>query len=159
MKILFLLLISFTFFKESSAQTLSVSGGWTSTLATANITEAGNNYISGSLFSATNQNTITVNSGILSVAYVYIQKSDTSWNSTLILNAKRTGNGTGVIGFSTSNGTTYQAVTNTPQYFFETRPGVGTQVSNIPIQYSITGFTVLLPAKAYTTTLLYTVTN
>ena len=86
-------------------------------------------------------------------------KSDTSWDSRLIITARRTGTGTGSTNFSTTNGTTSQTITNTPTYFFETRPGSGTAVSNIPIQYLITGYTVLLPVKAYTTTILYTVTN
>ena len=105
------------------------------------------------------QSTINVNSAANSIAYIYIQKSDVSWDTRLILAALRTGTGTGSTNFSTTNGTTALTITNTPQYFFEVRPGSGTQVSNIPIQYTIKGFTVLLPAKTYTTTLLYTVSN
>jgi hypothetical protein len=93
------------------------------------------------------------------VAYVYIQKSDIAWDSRLVLSALRTGTGTGGLTFSVTNGTTAITVTNAPQYFFEVRPGVGTQVLNIPIQYTIRGFTVLMPAKTYTTTLIYTISN
>ena len=141
------------------SQTLSVTGSWTSTLATSNITEAGLDYPNGSLISATNQSLMNVTSAKNSVAFVYIQKSDTSWDSRLIISARRTGTGTGSTNFSTTNGTTAQVISNVPQYFFEVRPGSGTQVSNIPIQYLITGFTVLLPVKAYTTTLIYTISN
>jgi hypothetical protein len=141
------------------SQTLAVTGGWTSTLATTNITEAGNNYPTGNLISATNQTLMTVNSAANSVAFVYIQKSDTSWDTRLVISSRRTGTGSGSTNFSTTNGTALQTITNTPQYFFEVRPGSGTQVSSIPIQYYISGFTVLLPVKAYTTTLLYTITN
>ena len=159
MKKLFLLIFALLSVNHIKSQTLTVTGGWTNTLATTNITEAGNNYPNGNLTSATNQSLMTVRSASNSVAFVYIQKSDTSWDSRLTISARRTGTGTGNTGFSTTNGTTAQAITNTPTYFFEVRPSSGTQVSNIPIQYLITGYTVLLPVKAYTTTLLYTVTN
>ena len=159
MKKIFLFVFTIFFLNHINSQTLTVTGGWTTTLAVTNITEAGNNYPNGNLTSATNQSLMTVRSAQNSVAFVYIQKSDTSWDSRLTISARRTGTGTGNAGFTTTNGTTAQAVTNVPTYFFEVRPSSGTQVSNIPIQYLITGYTVLLPVKAYTTTLLYTVTN
>ena len=159
MKKLFLLIFTVLLTNHVKSQTLTVTGGYTVTLATTNIAEAGNNYPNGSLNSNTNQTLMTVRSASNSVAFVYIQKSDTSWDSRLTISARRTGTGTGSTNFSTTNGTALLPITNTPQYFFEVRPGSGTQVSNIPIQYSTTGFTVLLPVKSYTTTLLYTVTN
>jgi hypothetical protein len=156
-----LLILTFILFLANQiySQTLTVTGGWSTSLATTNITEAGLNYPNGSAISATNQSLIRVNSAANSVAFVYIQKSDTSWDSRLVISARRTGNGTGSTNFSTTNGTTAQTISNVPQYFFEVRPGSGTQVSNIPIQYLISGFTVLLPVKAYTTTLIYTISN
>jgi hypothetical protein len=159
MKQILIFILSIIFVNSVYSQTLTATGGWTSTLATSNITEAGNDYPNGSLISATNQTLMTVNSASNSVAYIYVQKSDTSWDSRLIISARRTGTGSGSGGFSTTNGTTLQAITNVPQYFFEIILGSGKQISNIPIQYYITGFTVLLPVRAYTTTLLYTVTN
>ena len=160
MKRIYLLIFYLILALQCFTQSLTVTGGWTRTLSNTNIVEAGLNYATGgTLSAAVNQSTINVNSAANSVAFVYIQKSDTSWDTRLILGALRTGTGTGSANFSTTNGTTAITVTNAPQYFFETRPGSGTQVLNIPIQYTVKGFTVLLPAKAYTTTLLYTVTN
>jgi hypothetical protein len=160
MKKTYLLLFLSIFMNKCFTQSLTVTGGWTRTLATTNITESGLDYATGgTLSAAVNQSTINVNSAANSVAFVYIQKSDISWDTRLVLAALRTGTGTGSTGFSTTNGTTALNVSNVSQYFFEVRPGSGTQVSNIPIQYTIKGFTVLLPAKTYTTTLLYTVTN
>ena len=159
MKKLFLLIFALLSVNHIKSQTLTVTGGWTNTLATTNITEAGNNYPNGNLTSATNQSLMTVRSASNSVAFVYIQKSDTSWDSRLTISGVRTGTGSGSGGFSTTNGTTLLPITNVPQYFFEVRPGSGTQVRNIPIQYYTSGFTVLLPVKAYTTTLLFTVSN
>ena len=159
MKKILISILCLLFFYQGFAQSLTVTGSWIRTLATTNITQAGLNYPAGNLVSAVNQNTINVNSAANSVAFVSIQKSDTSWDSRLIISALRTGTGTGSANFSTTNGTTALTITNIPQRFFEVRPGSGTQVSNIPIQYTTRGFTVLMPVKTYTTTIIYTVSN
>jgi hypothetical protein len=160
MKKILLIILWLCLLNQCFAQSLTVTGGWTRTLATTNITEAGLDYATGgTLSAAVNQSTINVNSAANSVAFIYIQKSDISWDSRFIIASLRTGSGTGSANFSVTNGTTALTITNAPQYFFEVRPGSGTQVSNIPIQYTIKGFTVLMPAKTYTTTLLYTITN
>jgi hypothetical protein len=160
MKKVFLTIICSFLLKQSFAQSLTVTGGWTRTLSTANITQAGLNYATGgTLSSEVNQSLINVSSAANSIAYVYIQKSDISWDSRLIIAALRTGTGTGSANFSTTRGTPAQTITNVPQLFMEVRPGSGTQVSNIPIQYTVRGFTVLMPAKTYTTTIIYTISN
>lgn len=141
------------------SQTLTVTGNWTSSVPSSSITEAGLDYPVGNIASAVNQSLMTVNSSKNSVAFVSIQKSDTSWDARLIISALRTGTGTGNNGFSTTLGTTALTITNAPQRFFEVRPAGGTRVSNIPIQYLLTGFTVLMPVKTYTTTIIYTVSN
>lgn len=159
MKIIFFLTTCIFIINECYTQTLTVTGGYVQTLASTSITEAGLDYPVGNLASAVNQSLMTVNSAKNSVAFVYIQKSDNSWDTRLILSAVRTGSGTGNNNFTVTNGTTSQVVSNVPQYFFEVRPAGGTRVSNIPIQYLLTGFTVLMPVKTYTTTVLYTVSN
>lgn len=160
MKKIFLLIFHILFINQCFAQSLTVTGGWTLTLTNTNVPEAGLDYVnSGALSSAVNQSTINVTAPKNSVAFIYIQKSDTVWDTRLILEALRTGPGTGAANFSIIGGTTPITITNTPQYFFELRPGPNTKVDNIPIQFIIRGFTVLMPAKTYTTTLLYTITN
>lgn len=159
MKKIFFLTWCLLVINECFSQTLSVSGGFVRSLATTNITEAGLNYPAGNLVSAVNQSLVNVSSASNSVAFVSIQKSDTSWDAGLIISALRTGTGTGSNNSSTLNGTTALAITNVPQRFFEVRVGSGTQVSNIPIQYLVRGFTVLMPVKTYTTTIIYTVSN
>ena len=141
-------------------QSLSVIGGWTTSIPSTNVTEAGLNYGTGSTTSATNQSLMTVNvPKSVSVARVFIQKSDTSWDSRLVISALRTGSGTGNGNFRVTGGTTAQVIGSTPQLFFEVDPGSGNRVQNIPLQYVISGISVLLPVKAYTTTIIYTVTN
>jgi hypothetical protein len=156
----FLLILFIFLSSQCFTQSMTVTGDWIRTLSNANVTEAGLNYATGgTLSAAVNQSLINVTSAANSVAYVYVQKSDISWDSRLILAALRTGTGTGSANFSTTRGTPAITITNTPQLFIEVRTGSGTEVLNIPIQYTARGFTVLMPAKTYTTTLLYTVTN
>ena len=160
-KMMFLLIVALMFIKQGFSQaTLTVTGSWTTSIPSTTIVEAGLDYTSGSSnISSASQSLMTVNSAKNTNAFVYVQKSDISWDTRLTLSVARTGTGTGNNNFSTTNGTTNQAVSNVPQYFFQINPAGGTKVSNIPIQYTITGYTVLLPVKSYTTTVLYTVTN
>lgn len=160
MKKIFFLTLCLFVINQCFTQTLIVTGGWTSTLASTSITEAGLNYPTADIASAVNQSLIEVNSAKNTVAFVSIQKSDTSWDAGLIILALRTGIGVGSNNFSTTGGTTPLAITNVPQRFFEVSVGSGSsKVSNIPIQYLIRGFTVLMPVRTYTTTIIYTVSN
>ena len=161
MKKIFFLTMCLFVFNECLSQSLTVIGGYVHTLATTSITEAGLNYPTGDIASAVNQSLINVNPDKNSIAFVSIQKSDTSWDAGLIILALRTGAGTGTgnNNFSTTGGITPLAITNVPQRFFEVGSSSGTKVSNIPIQYLIRGFTVLMPVRTYTTTIIYTVSN
>lgn len=160
MKKIFFLTLCLFIINECYTQTLTVTGGYVRTLASTSITEAGLNYPTGDIASAVNQSLINVSSAKNSVAFVSIQKSDTSWDAGLIILSLRTGTGTSSNNFSITGGTTPLAITNAPQRFFEVSISSGnTQVSNIPIQYLIRGFSVLMPVRTYTTTIIYTVSN
>jgi hypothetical protein len=160
MKKIFLFILFKFICHQCHSQSLTVSGDWIRTLSNANVVEAGLNYATGGTLSSTvNQSLLNVSSAANSIVYVYIQKSDISWDSRFIMTALRTGTGTGGANFSTTRGTPAQTITNAPVLFIEVRPGSGTQVSNIPIQYALRGFTVLMPARTYTTTILYTISN
>ena len=159
-KMMFLFIVALIFIKQGFSQSLTVTGSWTTSIPSTTIIEAGLDYTSGSSdISSASQSLMTVTTAKNTNAFVYVQKSDISWDTRLTLSVERTGTGTGNNGFSTTNGTVNQAVSNVPQYFFQINPAGGTKVSNIPIRYTITGYTVLLPVKSYTTTVLYTVTN
>jgi hypothetical protein len=144
---------------NSFGQSLSVNQGWSVVIPSSRVTEAGRNYATTNVLSATNQSLIDVFSSANSVATISVQKTDVVWTSGLSLYLRRTGSGTGSTNYSVTNGTSSLLITNTPQYFFEVRPGSGTQVLDIPIQYEIRGLSVLIPVRAYTTTLLFTVSN
>lgn len=136
-------------------------GNWNYTVPTSDITEAGRNF-GGTYASSANQ----VQLDIFQTAWllnffnynwrVDVRKSDTDWNSNLKLYARRTGNGTPWWATGTiSGGTSYLELTNSNKTFFS---GSRTTLS-IPVQFQITGVSVLLPAKTYSTTVVYTVTE
>ena len=85
-----------------------------------------------------------------------IQKSDLTWNPGLNLEARRTGNGFKRKGAGNPNitdGMTYQAVTNNPVYFFRGRD----EIQYIPIQLKVNGFSLLMGASDFETSIVLTV--
>lgn len=152
--LLLLLIIPSTF-----AQSLTVSPGWSATIPASTITEAGLNFTTTTVTSAASQSLMDVNAGKNLIYIIYVQKTDISWDSNLAIWLRRSGNGSGSNGSTIRNGSTFQQITNSPTYFFDLTMGVGKNYTNIPIQYQISGLSVLIPAKNYTTTLLFTITN
>lgn len=140
---------------------ITVTGHWTKIIAASDISEAGNDYPT-SYASNTNQTLLTINpKNWNKTIYVYVHKEDIAWNPALTLKVKRTSNGTNG-NTNINGGLIYQTITNTqpPNYapstvipFFTCQgPFV-----NIPLQYEITGISVVLPAQSYSTTIMYTV--
>lgn len=139
---------------------INVAGNWDFTIPSTDISEAGADF-SGTYTSATNQITIDINnSNNGNVRWeVYIEKQDIDWHPDLDPYVRRTGNGTGN-GNGNGNGfvqlgTNFQLITSTSQFFFKGRK----KRQNIPIQYEIRNVSVLIPAKSYETTIIYTVTE
>lgn len=155
-------LLPFVFSPAAEAQvSISATGNWSYSVPVSDILEAGKNF-TGTYASASNQVLIdiakpTFLGNLLNYNWrVDVRKSDVSWNAGLKLYAKRTGNGTPYFFTGTiSGGASYIELTNTNQVFFS---GSRTTYS-IPIQFQITGVSLLLPAKAYSTLVVYTVTE
>ena len=80
--------------------------------------------------------------------YIWIYKEDNEWHPDLNLQIRRTNNKSNI-----SNGTQYQTISNNYSYFFE----LYGNSRNIPIQYKITGLSVLIPAKSYSTAIVFTI--
>ena len=143
---------------------INANGNWIYPVSPLEITEAGTDF-SGTFTSSANQVLVDITQNnfwanlLLNYSWrVDIRKSDVDWNPSLSLFAQRTGNGTPFWNFlpgTINGGTTYQQLTNINQTFFN---GTRTRL-DIPIQYQITGVSVLLPAKTYTSTVIYTVTE
>lgn len=133
---------------------ITATGSWSKTLTSADVPDAGTD-ITGTHTSASNQVLIDVEWPQKS-NYRYrvtVRKSDVSWNASLLLYVKRTGNGTGQR--TISGGTSYILLSSTNQTFF-----TGNRDRfNVPIQFQITGVSVLIPAQTYSTTVIYTVTE
>lgn len=131
---------------------ITVTGNWMKTIAASDISEAGNDYPTA-YTSNTNQTLLTINpTNNKKQIIVYVKRSDIAWHTALTLKVKRTGSGTtpnSIIG----GGLIYQAITNLDANFF-TCEGYNTFV---PLQYEITGISVVLPVQSYATTITYTV--
>ena len=136
------------------SQSITVTGTWSASIAAGTITEAGTDYGVTTLSSLTNQSLLSVDDGPGNNNWrVFVKKTDIDWNFGLTLSLKRTGNGTGSGNFTTTTiGTTYIQLTALDQLFIS-----GNKViNNIPIQYEIGGISVLIPAKSYSTQVVYT---
>lgn len=160
----YLFKISFIFFLIffsilKSQRTLTVAGGnWA--VPIPSITEAGSNY-AGTYESIDNQVLLTASvpallgTGKVSVHY----EPNPTWNSNLILNVKRTGDGTTVCVLCTiTGGTAYQAVTLTDLELFRITAVLALgSYSNIPIKIQLSGVSVTVPVATYTSKLVFTI--
>lgn len=145
--------------KISVAQSITVTGSWNPAINTNVITEAGNDYASGyAIESAANQSSInlTLGGGFFNILFnswrVDVQRSDILWHSSLVLETRRTSNGTGSFLGSIANGTAYQRVNTNSQSFFD---GTGSY-NNVNIQYRISGMSILTPVNTYSTSVIFT---
>lgn len=140
---------------------ISIIGNWNYSIPTNDISEAGSDF-SGTYSSSSNAVTVDVFQQSWFANFfnynwrVDIRRSDVDWHSNLQLYTRRTGNGSPFFfNGNISGGTSYQQITNTNQLFFN---GNRTRL-DIPIQYEIRNVSVLIPAKTYETTIIYTVTE
>lgn len=142
------------------AQRLTITGTTWAATATP-ITEAGNDYTSSIIESGLSQTTIDIkvrNTPGLNNYTVNVKKTDSGNNwGTLGILIKRTGIGTGGgPGSTITGGTTYVPILTTDSVFFNGANDNGGTRSGIPIQYQISGISVLVPVGSYSTTITYT---
>jgi len=83
---------------------------------------------------------------------IQVSKNDLDWHNDLVLWIRRTGDGKSDYNMRPQNGTYYQEVELFNALFFE---GQG-WISLIPIQLKLTGLSVTLPAKSYSTEIIFT---
>ncbi|WP_419869620.1 hypothetical protein [Chryseobacterium sp. CT-SW4] len=141
------------------AQTLTLTGtNWAVSVPT--ITEAGSNY-AGTYESATNQAVLAVSVPLLlgnakvSVRY----EANPTWNSGLVISAKRTSNGTTLCALCTiTGGTAYQTVTLTDIELFRIQAVLAlASYTGINIQFQLSGVSVTIPAASYQSRVVFTV--
>jgi len=93
-----------------------------------------------------------------------IHRQDAVWHTDLLIEARRTGDGScNQSSYSISGGTGYMNITTTDAEFFSGQISgnlgwLGSfSVTDIPIQYRIRGVSAILPSQAYSTTIYYTI--
>ncbi len=152
--IILIILIS----NNSFSQKIKVKGNWRKTFSISDIKGAGSDYNEYYL-SKMNQTKLSVSSAnsekqenLYADFKIYVSKDDDVWNSNLIIQVRRTSNGKNN-NLNIFSGTEFQTITDSPIYFFNT---IGKQ-KNIHIQYKVIGLSVLLPAKSYSTVIIFTV--
>lgn len=141
---------------------ITATGQWDYTVSDFDITEAGLDF-QGTYASAASQVEIDIfrAGGFFVNLFNYNWQVDVrlipnDWNNALVLSARRTGNGSPFFFNGNINGgTSYLQLSTSNQNFFN---GNRTWF-DIPVQYRLSGVSVLLPAKTYSATVLYTVTD
>ncbi|MGV8946612.1 MAG: hypothetical protein ACOH1N_09300 [Lutibacter sp.] len=153
------LVISNNLFSQNIS--INVVGSWIKDIDASTISNAGNDYPSA-YTSAANQTQISIGiSNKNKPVYIYVHKDDAVWdNSKLILKVRRTSDGTNnnTLVLPALSASSFQTITNTgiiSPYLFSCE-GYNTIV---PLQYEISGLSVLLPVQTYSTTVVYTITN
>lgn len=160
-KYCFFILTFVSFVFVSKSQTINVTGNPVFPTSGLTLTEAGNNFTTSVTSSIGSYIDISHTSNNLRRSgnfdwRVKIHKSDVKWNSILVIQARRTGNGTANTSRNNeyiSGGTNFQNVTNVPVTFFSG----GAVRDDIPISYKINNISVLIPADDYETTIYYTI--
>lgn len=141
---------------------VTVAGGWVNNISSSDISEAGNDYPT-TYVSNLNQTLLTIiPKNYNKQIYVYVTKSDIGWHNNLTLKIRRTSNGTYTNSEIIRGGDIFQIITdaqppsNAPSQvtplFISNGPFL-----NIPLQYEISGISVLLPVQSYATTIIFTI--
>jgi len=156
-RLFFLAVLVLLFLTEAEGIDISVTGGWSETVnETDLISGAGSNLVD-TYESSTNASTINISNCIddQDEWKLNVKRDDTGgWPISLILYVKRTSDGTG--GGSLSGGLSYTEISPTiDSQFFE---GRGDR-NNITVQYKLTGMSVSISSKNYSTTVVFTVVD
>ena len=139
------------------AQTITISNGagssWTISPLASTITKAGKNYEHIEVTQASHT-LLTVNSLLLWTVSVQ-QVAGSNWDPALKVSVRRSGDGGGsaILGGNYN----YILLTNMNQAIVSGLLGLVFSRTNMPFQYKVEGLSVIIPAKTYTTTILYTI--
>jgi hypothetical protein len=128
------------------------NSSWTPSVGTNPVSITGNDYINSTLTSSVYQSLLNVNSN---EGYtISINKTDIDWIAGLSLWVGRTGDGTASSATISANVPFIQLTYLDQALFTGNKDRI-----NIPLQFEIRGLSVLLPAKQYTTTIVFTISN
>ena len=164
-KLFFLFSACFGFYLVTNAQPLSIEINGTASFSNMqyNVSEAGMDFAS----SLESESQLYINIEYTSIWdkwfnpntkwKINIQKTDVNWHPDIVIETKRTGNGNrpwyGQGSVNIHDGVTYQAITNTPTYFFRGR----NEILNIPVSIKLSGISLVMGAQDFETNILLTV--
>lgn len=140
-----------------SQPTLQLSGSWSCTVQAANVTEAGNDFPS-TWTSPPDQVLLSVGGANAKKNRdwtVCVSRSDIDWDPAITVYVVRSSDGTANNPATIAGGAAFQQVTLLSAYFFNG----SRNRSNIGIQYQLNGISVLLDARVYSTTIVYTISS
>jgi len=138
-----------------SQLTLNVAGTWSYSVPATDITDAGLDF-TGTYTSASNQVLLSISNGNSYFRYrVDVRRNNISWNNKIKLWVRRTGDGIPLHPKSKVwGGLSYRKITKSNKLFFKGKRNT----DDIPVQYELRNISILIPAKSYSATIIYTVT-
>jgi hypothetical protein len=138
----------------ASAIDVVVTSSWNLTVSSSDLSSGAGSDLQGSFESPSSQVSITVSNtvGGGDTWRIDVRRSDSVWNGNISLWIVRTGDGSGG---SVSGGLTYVEILSTDRTFFS-----GSEdVSGIPAQLKLDGFSINIPVGSYGTTVTFTVVD
>ena len=135
-----------------AAITITVQGTWAKTVGSADLTAGAGSDLTSTYESSSNQGVLSIGSTAGSWR-VDVKKLDTSWDSDLHLEVRRTSDGTG--SGSISGGASYVEITGVDT----TLCSGDDERSDVDLQLRISGVSVSLGAANFSTTITYTVVD
>jgi predicted chitinase len=164
-KIIYMILFLSPVLKAAGQQfTISVDGSATFDNSMYSVTEAGEDFPSSvesttsvfvSILFSDNLNKKVNSKAKWAVA---IQKTDINWNNNLIIEAKRTGDGSNANNHGKvkiNGGENYQPITDVGLAFFDSKD----EVVNIPVGLRLSGASVTMGAKQFETNIILTISD
>lgn len=130
---------------------VTVTGSWIIPIGESDISTIGNDY-PAAFTSTDNQTTLFLDPKNKNKSiYVYVTRSDIAWHNNLTLKIRHTSTNINIIG-----GSSFTTITNSQSPVTPLFNWKGDFIT-IPLQYEITGISVLLPVASYSTIITYTV--
>lgn len=135
-----------------AAGRITVTGSWSQTINSSNLTGGAGTDLTSAYTSAGNQVLLSISNTVGTHNWnVTVRRVDAVWNSNLNLYVQRTSDGTASAG-NVSGGTSYQLVTTSDQLFFTGH----NNANNFAVQIQLNGVSLQVPPASYTTTLTFT---
>jgi len=132
---------------------ITVTGSWTLSITSANLSGAAGSDLTSFFESATNQLAMTIGGSGGHTWRVDVHRVDATWHANFGLYIKRTNGGTAGKGTVYAGGTEYALITTSDQTFWT---GINDR-QFIYLQEKLDGVSCAIPAASYSTTIYFTV--